>query len=97
MYDCNAHKKITGADCDAFNELIERYADGMKICNCREAYYHPIGRGSRCIKGEWTEHSDMDACYGGCSTNKIRTKYYIAKRVAYDLKMLWEQLKKDRD
>jgi hypothetical protein len=29
---------------DDWSELIERYADGRKLCNCRQAYYDENGQ-----------------------------------------------------
>src|SRR3990167_9185854 len=31
---------------NAFERLVQRYADGRPICNCRRAYYSPVGTGS---------------------------------------------------
>jgi len=62
---------------DYFKELIKKYADGKPICNCGEAYYSKCGVGIE--NGE--ERTDFLACEGGCSTNQLFAKEYIAKRI----------------
>lgn len=64
-----------------FEKLIERYADGRQICNCRNAYYENCGHA---IKGD-KEVFDYPACNHGCSANQISAKEYIADRVVQDL------------
>ena len=70
-----------------FQKLIERYADGKPICNCRDAYYKPIGRG--CIRrgdGNYEWREDLPACEYGCEYNRERAKEYVAERVVEELK-----------
>ncbi len=67
---------------DAWEELIEQYADGRQICNCRQAYYTPCGHG---IDAEGVWRTDMMACQYGCSANIYGVRADIAKRVLNDL------------
>lgn len=64
-----------------FEKLIEYYADGRQVCNCRNAYYKNCGHG---IDGGVERH-DLPTCEHGCSANQIRAKEYIADRVVADL------------
>lgn len=61
----------------AWQELIEKHADGRPICNCRDAYYSLTGTAWR-----GTEKIEKHPiCAGGCQTNWIEAKEYIAKRI----------------
>lgn len=65
---------------DDWERLIDRYADGRPICNCRQAYYSPTGHGI--VNG--VERTDILDCEYGCSANQISAKRYIATRVLQD-------------
>jgi hypothetical protein len=65
-----------------WKKLIEKYADGRPICNCRCAYYSPTGRG---IDGVGIWRTDMLVCEHGCSANQITARDEIAGRVIADL------------
>lgn len=67
-----------------FEQLVERYADGRPICNCRQAYYTPCGEG---IDAVGNKRTDLPACAGGCSANKIGAKEYIAARVVAEFNL----------
>ena len=60
-----------------FEKLIERYSEGRKICNCKQAYY--TNNGHARING--VDVYDYPVCDHGCSSNQIRAKEYIADRV----------------
>ncbi len=65
------------AENSSFARLIERYADGRTICNCRESYLSPCGHAI--VNGK--EVFDAPTCKHGCTTNLIQAKYYVADRV----------------
>lgn len=71
-----------------WKQLIERYADGKPICNCRQAYYEPCGHGSVWDDGlaRYVDKTDLLACRSGCEVNVYRVRDYIAQRVLADLK-----------
>lgn len=62
---------------NAWERLIQRYADGRPICNCGNAYYTPCGKGT--VNGE--RRTDMLACANGCQANQYSVKFEIADRV----------------
>lgn len=66
---------------DAWEILVAKYADGRPLCNCKEAYYTPCGKG---IDGSGMERTDMLACQYGCSANKIFTRDEIAEKILKD-------------
>jgi hypothetical protein len=57
--------------------LVERYAEGRPICNCRQAYYSPCGEGI--VNGE--RRSDLLVCKHGCSANQLDARDHVAKCV----------------
>ena len=65
-----------------WEKLIERYADGKPICNCRQAYYTPCGHG---IDANGNRRTDMPCCQYGCQANQYSVKDYIAQRVLKEL------------
>lgn len=77
---------ITLDDHTAWERLVERFADGRPVCNCRQAYYtrnpnphsNPIYRLDGVIigYGEPPLH-----CAHGCSANKLQARDEIAERV----------------
>lgn len=56
---------------EAWRELVRRYADGRKPCNCGAAYY--------------TERDGHLVCEYGCSSNLISAREEIALRVLAEL------------
>ena len=64
----------------AWEQLVEKFADGRSLCNCRQAYYSPIGKGISCIDGHLIELHNMPVCKDGCSANMLRVKEEIAER-----------------
>lgn len=64
-----------------FEKLIERYADGREICNCRDAYYTNCGHAR--VNGR--EIFNHPTCQHGCSAAQINAKEYIADRVMAEL------------
>lgn len=71
---------------EPWEQLIERYADGRPICNCRHAYYSKCGKGIIVKEdGSLEKFTDGLACEYGCSANQIYARDYIAKRVLADL------------
>jgi len=64
-----------------FQKLIERYAKGKTICNCREAYYENCGEGH--VDGEY--RTDIPICKHGCSANQIAAKEYVAAMALHEL------------
>lgn len=65
--------------------LIEHFADGKEICNCRNAYYatdgdYQIDKGSG-----WETHHDGRYCPNGCNANQYDAKEYIAKIIIEDI------------
>lgn len=61
-----------------FEKLIERFAEGRQICNCRKAYYTPCGHG---IDRDGSYSTTMNVCKHGCSSAQIEATEYIAKKV----------------
>lgn len=57
---------------DAWKELVVRYADGQRLCNCREAYYYEDEH------GHWR-------CKYGCQSNRLDARDYVAARVLEEL------------
>lgn len=56
---------------EAWQELVRRYADGRKPCNCGCAYY--------------TERDGSLFCEYGCSANQLSAREEIARRVLAEL------------
>lgn len=67
----------------AWEELVERFAEGRPLCNCRQAYLTPCGQG---IDGSGRERTDMLACQYGCSANQIFARDEIAQKLLSMLK-----------
>lgn len=65
----------------AFGDLIKRYANGRRVCNCGEAYYTNCGTG---IVGN-ERRADLPACQWGCSANRVVARNEIAERVLQEL------------
>jgi|HubBroStandDraft_4_1064222.scaffolds.fasta_scaffold482892_1 hypothetical protein len=64
-----------------WQQLIERYAGGREICNCRSAYYTNCGEAY--VNGKFI--NDYPTCQYGCSSNQITARDYIAQRILEDL------------
>lgn len=71
-----------------WNKLVERFADGRPICNCGHAYYAPVGTGSVLNNGIWKNRTDLLVCQYGCSTNQLRAKEEIAKKLIKEFKIV---------
>ena len=67
---------------DAWEKLIERYANGRPICNCGCAYYTKCGSG---IDETGKRRTDMLACENGCQGNQYAVRYEIARKVLAEL------------
>ena len=68
----------------AYQVLLERYADGQKLCNCRTAYRTECPGGGICgLCGPKTPHHDY--CKGGCGTAVIRAREHVALGVTKEL------------
>lgn len=67
---------------DPWRQLVEKYADGRPICNCKDAYYTPCGHG---IDEKGQHRTDMLACAYGCSSNQLTARDEIAGRVLLEL------------
>lgn len=68
-----------------WEKLIERYAEGKTVCNCRQAYYKPCGEGLIVVSGQMVRKTDMLVCEHGCGATQINAREYVAKRVLADL------------
>lgn len=62
---------------NAWERLVERFADGRGICNCRQAYTTPCGVAFR--DGERIEN--WPVCRYGCQAAQLDAKHDIATRV----------------
>ena len=68
----------------AFEKLIVRYQDDLKLCNCRQAYELECPGDGVC--GLCLPHAkDHTYCLHGCSTNQLQAKEHVAKRMLKDL------------
>ena len=80
----------------AWKQLVERYADGRKPCNCGQAYYtRCVGADARSkipICGSSRRHPPHDYCAYGCSHTLGRAHQEIALRVVEEMKLLDEML-----
>ncbi len=63
-----------------WEKLIEKYADGRPICNCRMAYR---SKGGKYWKGG-KEFNDGLFCKHGCAANIYAVKEFIAEQVLAD-------------
>lgn len=54
----------------AWETLIERYADGRAICNCRQAYYMD---------------AESKGCENGCQWNQYHVRDEIARRALAEM------------
>lgn len=66
----------------AYKRLVERYADGRRPCNCKEAYYsddlgHSFDANGKVHLGQICQH--------GCSANRLTVRDQIAERVEAEL------------
>lgn len=59
----------------SFETLVEIFANGRQICNCRQGYLTNCGVG---IDSQGNRREDMPACKYGCSANQLDTKNEIA-------------------
>ena len=87
MDNYSAGCRDEGEEVTNWQKLVERYADGKPICNCRNAYTSPTGNGFA-----WNEEhgallykTDLLECKHGCSANQIAAKEYIAGRIIAEL------------
>ena len=67
---------------DPWQALVERYADGRPLCNCRDAYYSTGGKYS--LGG--VEHNDGLYCKGGCNAAWYEARQHVARSVIAELK-----------
>ncbi len=72
---------------DAYNEgqncfmlLLTKYANGRKLCNCRQAYETPVL--CETVGGDAVISSN---CHAGCSANQIDAKYEVAEKAAREI------------
>ena len=63
-------------------KLIERYADGREICNCRHAYLTKCGTVTM-ASGEVIRNYPI--CKYGCQSNQTIAQEEIAKKMAIEL------------
>jgi hypothetical protein len=75
------------AHADNWRDLLVRYADGRQLCNCSRAYYTVCPGGERrTCAGCWTPGDQPHTyCEGGCSSNQISARDYIAARIVAEL------------
>jgi hypothetical protein len=66
-----------------WQKLIEIYADGKRICNCRRAY------STLRVNGAWLGEKRVDhwACEGGCGSAQMIAQDYVAEQVVKELKL----------
>ena len=71
----------------AWEALVERYADGRPLCNCRQAYYSPCGVGSAFnpATGKYENRTDLLVCKHGCQSNQIAAKNEIAEKIVEEM------------
>lgn len=74
---------------DAWEALILRYAGKKTVCNCGQAYYANCGRGCTFDSGSgrYVERNDLPACLGGCSSNELQAREYVAEMVIKEFKI----------
>ena len=63
----------------AWETLIERFAGGQPICNCRQAYYSMTGEAM--VAGTREILKNQPVCQYGCSTNCLRARDHVARKV----------------
>ncbi len=68
---------------NAWERLIQRYADGRPICNCGNAYYTPCGKGF--VSGSEVRRTDLLVCKDGCQANQYSVKFELAERIEAEL------------
>ena len=66
-----------------YEKLVERYADGKQLCNCRQAYYTNCGHGYK----DGIDRTDLPTCQHGCSSNQITATEYIADKICEEFKI----------
>lgn len=74
----------------AVQTLLVRYADGLKLCNCRMAYY---GKGWALSRGKKVPHP---CCPSGCMTNQSSAAEYVCQRACEELGLLPLETRRER-
>lgn len=65
--------------------LVERYANGRPICNCRNAYYSTEEVTERRTTGGPFITSTRHFCDGGCQANQYLVRDRIAEKVLEEI------------
>ena len=69
----------------AWEMLVLRYADGRAPCNCKQAWYTPVGQTMMdLVNDHWVSRPNDSPrrCEYGCQSNQLTCKNEIGKRVA---------------
>jgi hypothetical protein len=67
-----------------WQKLIEIYANGKKICNCRRAY------STLRENGAWLDKKQIDwwVCEGGCGSAQMMAQDHVAEQILYEREQL---------